>query len=347
MLGQKDSLYAGVDLHKEFMHITVVDSEGYIQKVSQINNTEVDKVESLFKTYSIKQELVVTVESTNGWYWFADLLAPIPNVRLKLGHPLGIKALTCTNKKTDARDSKLLADLTRSNLLPESHLTTQVSRELKEFVRHRMDLVESRSNIKRRINATLLKQNLHCPYTNVLGIKSIDWMNKQNMKYQYRFEIDSNITLAESINEQIDKTNDILKEMSVGIKDLDLLQTIPGIGLYSALVLYIEIDDIHRFPKPSHLCAYAGIVPKVISSGGKTTMGKSGFGNKYMRTVLAESVIHTIRKDPRIKQRYELLVQKKNKGIAKMSCMQKLLTSVYFVLKNQEEYRVTTVEQTL
>jgi len=250
MLQQKERYYAGVDLHGKFSHITVMDQLGYVQNTSKIDNKDVDKLIELFNKYSKDNELVVTVESTNGWYWFADVVAKVPNTRLKLGHPLGIKALVCTNKKTDARDSKLLADLTRNNLLPESHLTTKVSRELKELVRHRMDMVESRSNIKRRIKAALLKQNMHCEFYNVLGVKALKWIAKQDMGYQYRFEIDSNIALAKSIKEQIDKVDDLLRTQSVGIKDLDLLQTIPGIGLYSALVLYVEIDDVNRFAKP-------------------------------------------------------------------------------------------------
>ena len=123
------------------------------------------------------------------------------------------------------------------------------------------------------------------------------------------------------------------------------METIPGIGLYSAIVLYAEIDDIRRFTHPKQLCSYAGLVPKVISSGGKTTFGKSGIGNKYIRTILAESIIHTIRKDKVIGERYEKLKKSKCKGIARMSCMQKLLISVYYVLKNQEEYKEHTVRE--
>jgi len=52
------------------------------------------------------------------------------------------------------------------------------------------------------------------------------------------------------------------------------LCTMPGIGAYSALLILSEIGDVHRCPDSRHLCSYAGLVPSVHASGGKTRLGR-------------------------------------------------------------------------
>src|SRR5207249_8960907 len=47
------------------------------------------------------------------------------------------------------------------------------------------------------------------------------------------------------------------------------LMTIPGIGVYSAMLLLAEIGNIERFADKAGLCSYAGLVPRVRESAGK------------------------------------------------------------------------------
>jgi len=48
---------------------------------------------------------------------------------------------------------------------------------------------------------------------------------------------------------------------------LELLQSIPGIGLISAVTILAEIGDFSAFSKPGKLVAYFGIDPSVMQSG--------------------------------------------------------------------------------
>lgn len=61
-------------------------------------------------------------------------------------------------------------------------------------------------------------------------------------------------------------------------EDVRLLMTIPGVGLYSALMIKAEIGDVSRFPEALHLCSYAGLVPSERSSGGKIGRSLGGLG---------------------------------------------------------------------
>jgi transposase len=51
------------------------------------------------------------------------------------------------------------------------------------------------------------------------------------------------------------------------------LQTLPAVGFILAVVIAWEIGDVRRFASAEKLAAYAGTVPRVHASGGKTRYG--------------------------------------------------------------------------
>lgn len=69
-----------------------------------------------------------------------------------------------------------------------------------------------------------------------------------------------------------------------------LLDTLPGVGKILAPTLYLEIGSVNRFPTAEHLASYAGLVPKVISSGGKAFHGRvSKESNHYLKWAFVEA----------------------------------------------------------
>src|ERR1700722_14782275 len=58
--------------------------------------------------------------------------------------------------------------------------------------------------------------------------------------------------------------------------EADLLKTLPCVGKILSMILMLEIGRVDRFPTAAHLASYAGLIPRVRSSGGYTRMGKGG-----------------------------------------------------------------------
>ena len=81
-------------------------------------------------------------------------------------------------------------------------------------------------------------------------------------------------------------------------KNIDLLRSIPGIGIQSAVTLLIEIEDYSRFKDASSMAVYFGLNPVFRASGdksGKTKMSKAGRASfrHIMYNVARNSVIHS------------------------------------------------------
>jgi len=67
------------------------------------------------------------------------------------------------------------------------------------------------------------------------------------------------------------------------------LQTVPGIGAYSAMVILAEVGEIARFENKRALASYAGLTPSVRESAGKRKRGGIGHhGSGTLRWIMLQ-----------------------------------------------------------
>jgi transposase len=65
------------------------------------------------------------------------------------------------------------------------------------------------------------------------------------------------------------------------------LTTIPGIGVLNATALVAAIGDGRTFDRGRDLGAWAGLVPRQVTTGGRSRLvGITKRGNKYLRKLL-------------------------------------------------------------
>jgi len=156
------------------------------------------------------------------------------------------------------------------------------------------------------------------------------------------------ITELVFLEEQKKKIDTAIKELSKTDRyntNADLLQTIPSIGLLTAMILLTEIGDINRFKRFDELCSYCGIVPNCHSSGEtESTGGLSRRGNSTIKTVLIECAWVAVKKDPALLLYYkqQIVHMKGQKAIIKVA--RKLLSRIRYVLMNQKEYVLGIIE---
>ena len=71
---------------------------------------------------------------------------------------------------------------------------------------------------------------------------------------------------------------------------IELLQTIPGVGLKVAQVIIAETGgDMAQFPSAAHLAAWAGVAPAIRESAGRRSPAGSRHGNKWLTSMLGEA----------------------------------------------------------
>ena len=120
------------------------------------------------------------------------------------------------------------------------------------------------------------------------------------------------------------------------VPEIKLLKTFTGIGEWSAIGLYLDIQNIARFKTSKHLTSFWGIHPIYKTSGdgsGKFKMSKQG--RKNPRRILYTVALTAIEHNPVIKRLYQYhLQQGRHKMDAIGVCMHKIVKIIYGMLKN-------------
>jgi transposase len=193
---------------------------------------------------------------------------------------------------------------------------SQCQRELKELTRHINTLKEDRQRKRNQLNAGVSSRRL-C----------------QSIEETIRF-LDQQI---EQLEKEIEK---LLRSDEQSSADLDLLLSIPAIGMWTAACFLAEVD-VSRFDKASQLAAYAGLAPREHTSGSsvykKAVISK--VGNTRLRTAFFMPALSAHRFNPIIQSlRERLLERNKPKMAVVTAAMRKLLTLAYGVLKTRKPF---------
>ena len=113
----------------------------------------------------------------------------------------------------------------------------------------------------------------------------------------------------EFLSAQIDKKTQLLRELSETAlyrERVEILQSIPSIGVISAMELLVELQDVSRFRRAEQLAAYVGLTPSQYSSADKVRMGRiTGIDKNTLRAILVEVSWKLITKDQVMREKYE------------------------------------------
>lgn len=123
--------------------------------------------------------------------------------------------------------------------------------------------------------------------------------------------------------------------------DIELLQSIPGIGTVTSKNFIVEVSSVDKFNSVKQLCAFIGIDPSVRQSGTSINyQGKiSKRGNANLRRTIWQMAIGTIRTCPKFKNYF---TKKREEGKkfkqAVIAVANKLLKTIFILLKNKTKF---------
>jgi transposase len=326
--------YVGLDIHKEKVYGTILDEHGSVIKEGKFGN----KREEFIQFFRDIHEAKIALEATGFCHPIYDLLRDM-GYNVSVAHPLKTRLIGEAKIKTDKIDSRVLAHLLRSDLLPTSYIPEKEVRNFRDIVRQRAYLVRLRTQMKNKIHAEISKRWINLDISDLFTNKGKKSLRKLHIK-----TVDRYLDVIESLDEPINCISEEIQSIGEKNDSIQLLMTIPGIGYYSALMILGEIGEINRFQDSHHLCAYAGLVPTTHQSGNTLYHGHiTRSGSKWLRWILIQSTLIHIRHDTHLTKFFYKLAKKKGKKIAVVATANKLLRVIYQMLKNKERFRPFTL----
>jgi transposase len=363
----------GVDVHKKTVVacLIVPGPQGRPVKEVRTFGTMTDELLALVDWVVTAGCTHVAMESTGSfWKPLYNLLEGVLEVLVV--NAAHIKAVP--GRKTDVRDCEWIADLLRHGLLQASFIPERPQRELRELTRYRASLVHERAAEVNRVQKVLEGANikLAAVATDIMGVAGRDMLaaliegtaDAATMAQFARGRMREKIPQLEQalagtfgahqrflIAQQlahIDFLDALIERVSAQIaervrpfeEEIVLLDTITGIGRYTAEVLVAEIGvDLRRFPSADHLSSWAGVAPGNNESAGKRRSGKTRKGSPWLRRALVEAAHAAGRtKNTYLGAQYRRLVARKGKKRAAVAVAHSILTIVYHVLTDRRPY---------
>ena len=153
------------------------------------------------------------------------------------------------------------------------------------------------------------------------------------------FEIKQLINQIVFLESQIDAVSKEIKELYNKL-DSHLL-SVPGIGDNLAPIILAEIGDINNFDKPSKLIVFAGTDPSENQSGNKLSSNDktSKRGSPYLRHAIYTASLVAISNEPELRAYYDKKISEgKHHFVALAGISRKLLTIIYYILKEDRDY---------
>jgi transposase len=360
----------GMDVHRDTVVATIM-GEG-IKKETRTYSTYTNALHELKDWLTSGSVKHIAMEST-GVYW-----KPVFNILEEHFQILLVNAWHVKNvpgHKTDKKDSVWLTKLLLSGLLKASFIPPREIRDLRDLSRYRRKLTGQATAERNRFEKILQDANfkMSAVISDVFGMtgtKLIEALLKGNNNFDellelchgrikakkeplkealvghltvhHKFMLGAIRKNLDSILQKIallDKQTALLSKPY--LKELELLQTIPGINKISSVCLLSEIGaNMSQFPTEHHLASWAGLCPSANESAGRIKGTRITQGNQYLKPVLVEcawSASHV--KGCYLRSKYESLIGRRGKKRALIAVGHKILTSAYHILKEKVAYK--------
>jgi transposase len=198
--------------------------------------------------------------------------------------------------KTDRRDAEQLARLFRAGELTPIYVPAREDEALRELVRARETAKEDAHRDRQRVLKFLLRHQIHPPATikRRWTKKYRVWLGQLTFEYEtMSFAFTEMLHALEETEQRMGRIEKaLLSQATVGAKAsiIQVLQSLRGVGLLTAITVAAEIGSFARFRSPAQLMAYLGLVPREYSSGIRTKRGAmTKAGNSRLRRALVES----------------------------------------------------------
>jgi len=326
-----DRQYVGIDFHRRRSVIVRLSADGERLGVHRVVN---DPCELVNVVGLCGEAPEVVIEATYGWYWAVELLQEL-GATVHLANP---NALNWGDRrvKNDERDAHDLADMLRLNRLPRAWIAPPAIRELRELVRYRAKLVQLRTGLKAQVHAVMAKEGVLPAVSDVFGPAGTRQLDAMELGAPFAQRVQSLRALIAVYDREIVRLErDIHQHLKhdVGYR---AIQVINGVGRISAAVLVAEIGDVTRFPTPQHLCSWCGLTPKHRESDLKTRRGRiSKQGSRLIRATLIEG-ISRYHGGSVLDAQYRRIAKRRGRNKARVALARKVLTLVYYGLRDGE-----------
>ncbi len=306
-----DKVYVGIDVSKAWLDIGFHPG----QESWRIENAQ-KGIRKLIKRFQSMRIENIVVEATGGYE--AKLvdelsLAALPVSRVNPGRVRKFAQGLNWFAKTDKIDAKVLALFGEKAQPRRVVLPSAAEKRLSALLKRRKQVLDMLTAEQNR--RELAEKDVQAYIEKVIQV----------LKKQLE-------DLEVQIQDLIEKTPELKQKQ-------DLLQSVPGVGPVLSATLVSQVPELGKCDR-KEIAALAGLAPFNHDSGKKHGKRMIQGGRPFIRNVLYMATISATRFNPLIKSMYQRLLKAgKQKKVAIVACMRKLLTILNAIIRTQTPWQ--------
>ena len=330
------TVYCGIDFHKNTSTLCALYQDG--REAQPIVTVQT----SSLVAYLANRDWKIGVEVTGGVNHLAEQLKA-------QGHEVVIfnsnqfRGIGIGGKKTDERDARALAEALRLNFVPEIYHRSKYCRQIKSLLTSREHVVQTRVDSINHVRGTLREYGITMP----MGAEVFYSQAREKIEKLDCLQIrESLLLMLESINRYRDQEKLIetyLFDLTKEDHRITRLQSAPGIGKITALMMVAVIDDISRFKNAKEFASYLGLVPSVHASANKRMMGSiTRSGSEMLRRYLIHGARAWMRYSPKDDQNRvwaERVKERRGMNKAVVALAHRMARISYAMLRDDAVYK--------
>lgn len=333
-------LFVGIDVHRLNWHVTIQAGDAVMFSGSIPGTWEA--LQQLLNRYSGHRLSVVYEASCFGFWLYERLLAY--GAECMVAAPSLIPQEYGNRVKTDRRDSRKLAWYLSKGLLKAVWVPSRQQLYHRQVIRRRHQLLQERVRTQNRIKAELTCFGISLGNTPgawskrfLAELQSYQWDDRWMQSSFERL-----LTQYHATQAQIDMQTKLLHELAedpMYRDDVQILCSVDGVGVITAMIYLLELGDVRRFRTGKHLGAYIGLTPSQYSSADHVRMGRiTRIGKNTLRAALVEASWMLIRKDPAMAQVYERIKARAGGKRAIVAVARRLAIRMRRILIDRQHY---------
>jgi transposase len=249
------------------------------------------------------------------------------------------------SNKNDFNDAEAICEAAQRPTMRFAHLRSAEQQAFGCLLKLREQLVEERTAVSNQAHAFLLEFGIQQKKSRgfISAVADITEDAEINLPHALRFALFRLVERYKTVDKEINELERKIAAINSQNDNCRRLQSIPGVGLITSSFIEAWAGSCTQFKSARDFAAWAGLVPKQHSTGGKSNLlGISKRGNQTLRKYLihgARSVIQWKLEEnhawsPWIKK----LLCSKKKTVAVVAMANKLARIIWAVLTKEQNY---------
>lgn len=332
------SMQIGVDLAKSVFEVAVSAVPGQVRERHRLSRA------ALTAFFAARPPAEVLLEACgSAHHWGRELQRLGHTVRLL---PAGDVARYRDGNKTDRADAKALLEAARNEKISRVPVKSVEQQAVVALHRIRQGYLQTRTARINAVRGHLREFGCVIPVgAGQVLPRAYAALDQDAVPILLRPALQTVLAEIVALETQAEAVRTELTRLAAQMPDVELLLTVPGVGILTATALVAFVGDIHRFGSGRDFAAYLGLTPREHSSGPVRHLGAiTKRGNSYVRMLLIHGARSALRAGAVTSHPDDLrtwaraLAERKGHNVAAVALANKLARVCWRVWRDQRPF---------